>query len=134
MSYSVNKPLFKKAFLLLCLIGALEVVAELFYLHWTVWWYDNMLHFLAGACIAIAALSFFSRKALSPLRAICIGVFFALFIGIVWEVFELYVGVTSLSDGQLYVFDTISDILMDLTGAFFASLYAYRKLKSQGNI
>jgi uncharacterized membrane protein YjdF len=123
-----NKPLFKRAFLLLIIVGFLNFVATIFYLYWSVWWFDNLLHFLSGACIAIACLSFFHLKSGEVWRIVFIGVFFALLIGIVWEIFEWYFEIVYVEEGLAYVFDTTSDILMDTTGALLASLYARRIL------
>ena len=68
-----------------------------------------------------------------PWRIIFIAMFGALIVGVAWEIFEVYFGVTSFSDGVVYVRDTASDLLMDLVGGFSGSLYA-RKMIDIKNI
>ncbi len=53
----------------------------------------------------------------------------ALFIGILWEFYELYFEITSISDGISYLTDTSSDILMDISGGILGGLYSLRFFK-----
>jgi hypothetical protein len=122
----INKSLFIRAFLLLCIIAFLNFLGNALYLHWTIWWFDNTLHFLAGGCIALGILSIYFPKSSELKQIVYRGVFIALVIGIVWEVFEWYFDITSFKDGAIFVLDTISDIIMDTTGALLASLYTYK--------
>lgn len=59
-----------------------------------------------------------------------IGIYGALVIGLLWEFYELYLGMVFLSDGLAYVIDTTKDIIVDTSGAFLGSLYAIKLIKN----
>ncbi len=122
--------LFKRAFLLLVSIGILYYFAEVFYLHWTIWWYDVMLHFLSGACASMAFIYFYFKYFKftedSKIKAIHLSFFFVFFVGVVWEIYEIQFDHTSFTDGMYYVRDTLSDVIIDLCGGFFGTLYSFR--------
>jgi hypothetical protein len=125
----VNNKLFKIAFGLLCAIGIINYLGAWHYLYFNISWYDMVPHFLSGICIAISGIWFWqavSNFKLSPKRLIFVGLFWVLFIGIVWELYELAIGDTLISDGFLYWHDTISDISLDFLGGLlgiFIALY-----------
>jgi hypothetical protein len=125
--------LFKNAFILLVIVGFLNFMAVKFYLYWSIWWMDMVVHFLAGVCVGLAILLFFQEDyyVQNKLKAILFVILGAFFIGILWEIYELIFGITSLSDGIHYVTDTVSDLIMDIVGGFFGSLYGFRLLKKQ---
>lgn len=124
----LNSSLFKKSFVLLLVIGILDYFANTFYLYWTVWWFDNLMHFISGICIAMFTIVIwqnFLDKSLSYKKAVGLSLFLALIIGIIWEDFELFFGIHKASDGKIYFLDTFSDIIMDLSGAIVGSIYGY---------
>ena len=53
----------------------------------------------------------------------------AIFVGILWELYELHFGLTFLSDGVQYFSDTAKDLMMDLVGGFFGFLWVNNLLK-----
>lgn len=124
------KKLFIQAFVLLCLIAISHIVAIKLYVYWTVWWFDIILHFLGGVCVSMGAISVwqyvFNNKYLSKKRTLFVGIFSVVVIGILWEVFELHFDLTLLSDGNEYWFDTISDLILDITGGIMGAMYAYK--------
>lgn len=124
--------LFVRAFILLVIIGILNYIAAVLYLHWTVWWYDVMLHFLSGFCASLAFMHFyfyfFKSNKQNKLKAIHLTFFFVFAVGILWEIFEVWNGDTSFFDGIYYVRDTISDLIIDLCGGFFGTLYSFKFL------
>ncbi len=136
MSFSttgmIKTPLFKRTFWLLFVVGFLNIIAIKLYLYWTVWWFDMVVHFLAGATVAMTAmlLWYFFFKGTIPniSKSIKISVAAALLIGILWEFYELYFSITFLSDGLAYWTDTSSDLLMDISGGILGALYAHRIL------
>ena len=131
----IKTPLFKKAFTLLFVVGFLNYIAIKFYLYWTVWWFDMIVHFLAGVTIGLAVVSvlFYKRNfsAENLLRALSMSVLAAIIIGLLWEIYELVFSITFLSDGAVYVRDTLSDIIMDMTGGFFGALYGFKLFKKR---
>ena len=88
-----------------------------------------MLHFLGGVCVAMAFLSFyyyiFKFTTTNKLKVIGIVFISVVTVGVLWEIFELVAGQTFLTDGVVYIRDTASDLLMDVCGGFFGTLYSY---------
>ncbi len=123
--------LFKQAFILLLIIGFLDVLVQTFYLYWTLWWSDSLLHFLAGICVAMGSISawfILFDKEKNTLKILTIGMVWVILVGVVWEIFELHFGLTFLSDGIIYVRDTISDLIMDVSGGLLGIVYANKFL------
>jgi len=118
--------IFKRAFILLIVIGVLHQIAMLYSLYWTLSWFDILLHFLGGAWVALIFIWFqrmgkmsTSRLFNTPLRAAIVG---TLLIGALWEIFEYITGQTFAIEG--YTLDTIMDFIMDTTGALVAYYYS----------
>ena len=101
-----------------------------FYLHWTVWWFDLLLHFFSGSCVAMATVVFwnnFRDTSQTPrLKMIFIALLGTIIVGLLWEAYELLLGATSFSEDVAYWSDTVSDLVMDVSGGFFGALYAYK--------
>jgi hypothetical protein len=125
----MKTPLFRYTLFLFSIIVVLDVLAEVFYFHWAYWWYDVMLHFLGGFLIGMVVLLVWSvccsLEEGHKLKVVGTGFLVALLIGVLWEVFELYTGQTFLSDGIVYMRDTSSDLLMDVCGGFFGTVYSF---------
>ena len=127
----IRKPLFKRTFALLFIIGFLDFLANTFYLYWTVWWFDMIMHFISGACVGMAAVliwQFYFENKFNIWAAIKIAIISAFVIGILWEFYELYFEITSFSDGVLYWTDTSSDLLLDVSGGILGALYGHKVL------
>ena len=128
-----RKEIFKRAFWIFVVVGVLNFFADKLYLHWSAGWFDIVLHFLGGLCVAMFALwlisAKFELKNWSSRKISMVAVFGALLIGVLWEIYELYFGITFLSDGARYFADTAKDLTMDLVGGFFGFLWAVRLLK-----
>jgi hypothetical protein len=128
--------LFKSAFLILCVIGLLNMIGTGLYLYDTVWWYDIVLHILSGFLVAITVFiifNFFKPLAVTPRRKVIFVAIISVFIvGVLWELYELYFRMTFLSDGVVYVFDTTKDIIDDMLGGFIGALYSIKILKNNG--
>ena len=124
-----DTPLFKQTVTLLLIIAVLDLMAFIFYLHWTIWWYDVLLHFLSGVCVAMATVMFWNHfrvaSQTSVLKMIFIALLGTFIVGFLWEVYELSLGATSFLEGVAYWRDTASDLIMDTSGGFFGALYAY---------
>lgn len=124
--------LFKQAFILLIVIGLLDFFASSLYLYWTVWWSDILLHFLSGVCVAMGGISVWilisNKEETNLLKTLWVGMSWVLLVGVLWEIFELRFGATSLSDGMIYVTDTISDSFMNISGGLFGVVYSIKLL------
>ena len=113
------------------LVLILHTFALLFFLYWTIGWFDILMHFLGGATMGfLAVYIFFTSGYIKPIARLknnqivlfLLIVFFTLIIGLVWELWEVFVQFTDLiKDGP----DTILDLIMDFIGA--VSVYFYVK-------
>lgn len=122
----MNQRLFRDTAILFVAIGVLDFLANKLYLYWTTWWVDVILHFLAGAVVAMAvilvleSLSWLSRR-----HVIGSVIFSVIAVGIAWELFELRFEITSLADGVAYWSDTLSDLVLDALGGFLGMKYSF---------
>ena len=115
---------FTQAFVLLC-VGTLHIAALHWYLYWHYAWFDLITHFLGGMWVALLSAWLITFKA-GPIRAReIIGI--VLVVGIGWELFELFFGLTSIAD-RGYAFDTAHDLLMDFCGGLVGFFVAKRIL------
>ncbi|MBI2475761.1 MAG: hypothetical protein HYV67_00780 [Candidatus Taylorbacteria bacterium] len=113
------------------LVAALHVLAVVFFLYWSYWWFDMPLHLLGGFSVGLFSLWIFGggRRAHYPpssLRVLSVAVSGALVVGLAWEFFEYSAGLTfdPLSN---YTLDTVKDLTMDVVGGYLAHLYFFVK-------
>ncbi len=113
------------AALLIALI-LLHVTAVYFYLYWTVWWFDIVMHVLGGLVAGLIAGEMlpFSRESRGGLLAVQLVT--VLLIGIAWELYEYGTGMTFAGPGQ-YVLDTTLDLFSDVVGGMVAYLAVFSK-------
>ncbi len=118
---------------LVYLIFILDIFAAQYFLYWRFWWMDMVMHFLGGLWIALLSyyvffLSGYFKKISERLSLFYTSLFFLLFVGISWEIFE-YVTKVSVAQPN-YILDTYLDLLMDMIGwlvAYFFLLRFHRK-------
>lgn len=117
---------------LIVVLGTLHFTAEAFYLYWTIWWFDNMVHLLAGFAGGFIIVWFlsdfisFHLKKNSNLNSVLIIIGSVLVVGIVWEIFEYINNITPYAEG--YIFDTTLDLFFDLLGATLASVIGVKRI------
>jgi|SRR3989344_1444557 len=113
------------SFSLLALLYSMALIYDWFF-YWR--WFDIPMHFLGGFFAGGVSLWIFFNQ-LKNDREIFLATFFgALIIGVAWELFEYFTGLTFVVYGN-YVFDTAKDFLMDGLGAL-AIYLAVRTEKS----
>ncbi|MEO8637524.1 MAG: hypothetical protein ABI430_01325 [Candidatus Taylorbacteria bacterium] len=137
----IRETLLKQIFVLIVCIVVLHFSALVFYLYWSIWWYDEVVHYLGGVWIALASLwlFFFSGyvhlKANRSAQILAMVVIFALTIGVLWELFEFLFGESFIVSN--YEIDTLSDLLMDIAGGLSGYLYfvfrKYEKILIENN-
>ncbi len=117
----------KILFGLLVLILVLYLLDAKFYLTWTIWWYDIILHLLSGVAVGLIILllfqKIFSVGMWSIYRTVAIVVLGTLVVGIFWEIYEVYFGMVSSFYTAEYISDTASDLVFDVLGGLFVGLY-----------
>lgn len=121
--------------LLAFMLGVLEIVALRFYLYWTVWWFDIIMHFLGGLWVSLITLWFY--KAFADVRAhkehgYLITLLIMILVGVAWEIFEVIAGLTMTSQAG-YFFDTVLDLIMDICGALYAVhlVFGHKKMRDE---
>ena len=119
-----QKILYSSAFVLI-VVAFVNYFGCKFDLYWTYRWLDIPVHMLGGLSVGLAALWLWVHsmhlKVVKTFRMKALGVviFSILLVGISWELFELWGGITDMSD-KGYWFDTIKDLLDDSVGAMIA--------------
>ncbi len=99
------------------IIAFLHFSALRFYLYWSIWWFDILLHFLAGAWVSAIALwcAFYANLQIGKRHPVWFTIIGTLFVGILWEIYEYIFGMTMVTH-ESYVFDTALDLGMDFFG------------------
>ena len=123
----MNKKITVEIIIVGILVSLLNKLALAWSLYWTTDWFDIIMHFLGGFLIAMIALLIISRlNLIAPKVAqnFILIVGGALFIGISWELFELFTGMTNVYLDKL---DTALDLVMDTIGAVSAFYYSKNK-------
>lgn len=89
-------------------------------LYWTTIWADMVTHTLGG--MVVGGIVIFGTSLLRKQKKSLSLFIITLIVGIVWEVFELYTGMTMITDSGYYL-DTFGDICFDLLGAYLSYSY-----------
>lgn len=120
------------ALVITALVAVLDFIAMSFDLYWSLWWFDNVVHFLAGlagGCVAVWFLfdsGLFYKKPPTIVQSI-IGAFVLLMIvGVAWEIFEYANGLTQSTES--YPLDTFHDLLSDAAGSVLAGLIGVKSI------
>ncbi len=131
----IKSRLFQQTLLLLFLVAALNFIDDTFYLYLSVPWVDTILHFFAGSSVGMASflvLGHFSAfSEFGKTKKIILAVTVGLSVGLLWELYELYFGITFWSDGILYFKDTASDLSMDIVGSLAGALYSLKLINNK---
>jgi hypothetical protein len=126
-----QKPFFKTFFITSILIAVLHYISLEYFLYWTVYWFDIMMHFLGGFLISIFSIfilysySDFENLKKHKIFLITLIMGTTLSVGLGWELWEVFVGFT---DTVKDLNDTIIDIIMDMIGSVFAIYYARKEI------
>jgi RsiW-degrading membrane proteinase PrsW (M82 family) len=117
------------AAIILAIIGLLflHLLGLHFYLYWTVWWFDVLMHFLGGFWVGFTALWLYHFVGKPPRhnRDLAVALLAAIIVGVMWELYEYTTGVTFSLVG--YRLDTATDLAMDLVGGYCAFRYVLYK-------
>ncbi len=119
-------------FFLIIVLGLLHFSAEFFYLYWTYWWFDVLMHFLAGLSGGLVTYwvlaesrvwdRWVGRRSTDYIMAVFLCV---MIVGIAWEIFEYTNGI--IQSHERYQFDVINDLILDGLGAIVAAFIGTRK-------
>lgn len=136
-------------FILFCSAALLFGEIAEFYVYVSHW--DSLLHTISGSLIAIVGFSIIKllndnpkeQMHLSPFFVALFVVCFAITMGVIWEIFEFVVDLSSGSNmqryknsitledfpGQLALMDTMKDLILDFIGALIVAVLGYIDLK-----
>ncbi len=125
----IKQPIFWLCLVLLALLAVLNNLAFNYYLYWRWFWFDKLMHFLAGLLIAWCALwlyfTFFRPEAAVTWKnTLLVGLISTLVIGGVWELLEFGVdsyftaniGLRSLAELESRFIYSVKDLLADAVG------------------
>jgi hypothetical protein len=128
-----NRRLLFIAFASIVILGGLHIFGSTFYIYWTVWWFDNAMHFIGGLSLGLLSLwiaymsGFFGVMVPTRVRVFVTVLLSVLVIGMGWEVFEYYFGIANPTLGETYFKDTIYDLTFDLLGAAIVGSWGSRR-------
>lgn len=117
-----------------------------FYTHF--WWWDDLLHLFSGIILGLIGflmVYFLNSRYSVNLSPVLVGLFsltFAVFLGVLWEIFEFTVDALTEANMQRWhmesdafligkdyqgvgLRDTMSDLIVDMFGGLMAGFYAY---------
>lgn len=131
------------SFILVITLAGLHFLAEAFYLYWTYWWYDWVLHFIGGLSIGLVIYwvlfdsGLWGRRAETVLVPVLSVLTCLLLIGVAWEIMEYVYGITDSHEAK-YFDDVMHDLIADAAGAILAALIgvkmtylSYRSMNSR---
>ena len=104
---------------LIIVLAMLHFIAEAFYLYWTLWWFDIVMHLLAGFSGGLVVLWFLGP--FNIFKSLIFTLICVLVVGIAWEIFEYAYDLIQAID---YWQDTMLDLIFDVVGATLAVCYA----------
>ncbi len=111
---------------LLCFLLCAHLAAFALRLYWFLWWYDGLLHFIAGIVLGLAYIYFvpifFARR--SRIANLLLFTLWIAAIGLGWEVFEYAYNISVSIEG--YMVDTITDVVADTIGGILGYFMALR--------
>lgn len=101
------------------LLFAIHFFATKTGLYWITGWFDSVSHIIGGFGIFFVLAYVFSLASKNP--SLVVVIVSTLVIGIIWELFELKYGITSISSSK-YILDTSSDLIFDIIGGVLGFL------------
>ena len=103
-------------------LALVHLMAMEFSLYWKHVWLDMPMHFLGGFCVALgyAIIPFFKIQLPESLTTVWVYLGAVLLVGIAWEVFELFTGISLANDAENLLLDTSVDVVLDLCGGYVA--------------
>lgn len=124
-----TKDLFRQQAYLVIFIFLANFLANRFHLYYSIWWFDVFMHFTGGVWLGMVFVWFLKKRNL-PMTFDFSFIFkltaWLLLVGIGWEVFEFYF-INHMAGYSFDRFDTVSDLLLDVSGGVLVALYFSRK-------
>lgn len=127
----LQNKLFKPFIYTLIIVGIVEVLGNTLHVIYSIMWSDMVMHFLGGFFVSLSAILVLTqyRTNFSYGQLLFYAVATAFVLGFLWELFELYFGITHFYSPD-YWGDNGMDVVMDITGGLIAVFYSYFKIKN----
>lgn len=109
-----------------------DLVARKFYLYYSIWYFDIIMHALGGIWLGSFFVYVFSRKNKIFPSALKV-ILSVLSVGLLWEIFE-FITNSYIGGGVFHIVDTSSDLFFDLVGGTFAVFYCSKKFLSKEEV
>lgn len=126
-----QKKLFIRIASLIVFISLTNLVATKFFWYSSIWYFDMFMHFIGGFWVGLFVLWLLFNKNFKKedfnISFVLKVVFLVLFVGILWELFEIFVDKT-ISKNLFNILDTLSDLCFDTAGGFASLFYFFRKI------
>ena len=118
----MKRHLLTLTFLAVIAIGVLHEIGSVFYLYWSVVWFDGLVHYVGALAVGFLTLwvwyvsGLFGHSTPSRKEAMVFSLLTVMVIGLGWEYFEYAYGI-AVPAGVNYALDTFHDLLFDFLGA-----------------
>jgi hypothetical protein len=128
----LKKPLFWEMIVLAAVAMALNIIANIYHLYWSIYEFDSVVHFFAGGALSLFFLwlyffsGYFNPAQRSLAKFLLVAILGAMFIGLSWEIYELIFKQTMVHKVG-YSYNAIMDLIMDFLGAVAACFYGHLK-------
>ena len=118
-TFFMSRALLYAQLVVVAALAALHLAGVEYHLYWRFIWLDTLAHTLGGMWAGLFVFSVRTRLGYMP--SITWGIVGAIVLGILWEVFEVVVGIPREAN---YAFDTSVDLLMDTIGGILGAILA----------
>ena len=95
--------------------AVIHIIALQLFLYWKFAWFDIPMHFIGGTVVALGIFTLRDLRILIPERWIAPSsvVLMVIVVAMVWEVYELFIGVPI---GDAFIVDTLIDLSVGILG------------------
>lgn len=122
--------------IIICFVFLSMFLGEIHGFYELYWWWDKLLHITSGILLGVIGfiLAFILngqetiRMRISPFFVCAFAVMFAVFMGVVWEIFEFSMDQWfgfNMQVRESGVIDTMDDLIVDMIGAIAVGIWGY---------
>ncbi len=126
-----TKDLFRMQAHFIIFLFLVNFLANKFHWYYSIWWFDIFMHFIGGVWLGVVFVWLCAFRKL-PLTLnfpfVLRLILSVLIVGVGWEVFEYYF-INYMAQNNFDVVDTVSDLVLDISGGLLASTYLLYKHK-----